>query len=86
MSFNMSALRASVGSIPVRRPLRTVQRPVSASCMPAFTGLSISGRLSMQSEGKIIPIQCHVCYKLAALPDHQLGANPRSAVLFFLRQ
>ena len=54
MSFNMSALRASVGGIPVRRPLRTVQRPVSASCMPAFTGLSISGRLSMQSEGDSI--------------------------------
>ena len=59
MSFNMSALRASVGGIPVRRPLRTVQRPVSASCMPAFTGLSISGRLSMQPEGNgISPLPC----------------------------
>ena len=82
MSFNMGALRASVGSIAVRRPLRTVQRPVAASCMPAFTGLSISGRLSMQSEGDNCTLFRRVFHKRCAFPEQPCRANPRSAVLF----
>ncbi len=50
MSFNMSALRASVGTIPVRQTVRTPQRS-SAISMPSFSGLGVSGRLQCGSEG-----------------------------------
>ena len=45
MSFNMSAMRASVGSIALRQPARPSQRPVSLA-LPSFSGLSISGRIN----------------------------------------
>ena len=86
MSFNMSALRASVGSIAVTRPLMTVQRPVAASCMPAFTGLSISGRLSMQSEGNTSFILCHLLHQVSAFPGERHRVNPRSPVLSYFEQ
>lgn len=50
MSFNMSALRASVGTIPVRQTVRTPQRSAAVS-MPSFSGLGVSGRLQCGSEG-----------------------------------
>ena len=49
MSFNMSAMRASVGSISLRQPARLTQRPVSLA-LPLFSGLSVSGRLSVGEE------------------------------------
>jgi len=61
MSFNMSALRASIGTIPLRQPVRVAQRPTALS-MPSYTGLSLSGRLSMSSEGD----------NLLRCPGHQI--------------
>ena len=58
MSFNMNALRASIGSIPLRQPVRAAQRPTALS-MPSYTGLSLSGRLSVDTERESRSVLSH---------------------------
>ena len=54
MSFNMSAMRAAVGSTPVRQTARVQQSRPAALSLPSFSGLSVSGRLHLgeQSESQ----------------------------------
>ena len=65
MSFNMNAMRASVGTIPLRQPVRAAQKPTALS-MPSYTGLSLSGRLSVDSESKSFSAASHSNNCLAA--------------------
>ena len=55
MSFNMTAMRMAVGSVPVR----TARAPAAhAVALPCFSGLGVANRLCLHAPGSPLPLLC----------------------------